>query len=85
MKKFFNNGAAFRPNFSKFQKLTDKKQLEVGMVLIDYRMYKRTVLAFNDTHIWLGHKYNKQPMRVTGKEHPIDDFIKKFPNWIFEK
>lgn len=79
------DGYTFRPNFRKFRRLTDKSQLREGIVLIDKRMHKRTVLAVSATHVWLGHKYNKHPMQVTGKEHPIDEFIKKFTNWIFQE
>lgn len=79
------DGYTFRPNFRKFTRVTSASQLREGMILIDKRMHKRTILSIKDGYIWLGHKYNKHPMQVTGKEHPIDDFIKKFTNWIFQE
>lgn len=79
-------GQIFRPNFTKFKKLMDKTQLKVGMVLIDKRMHKRTVLAVDDERLWLGHKGGyRRVNRFTGKDHPIDHFIKKYTNWIFEE
>lgn len=84
-KPFYNkDGTTFTPDFRKFTRVTAAAQLKEGMVLIDKRLHKRTILSLKDGYIWLGHKGGYRHInRLTGKEHRIDDFILKFKNWIF--
>jgi len=78
----------FRPNFSKFPLLRSSQQLREGMILIDKYLQKRTVLSISSTHIWLSHKSGRNKGRTNqfvGKEHPLDLFMRKYKNWIFQK
>lgn len=71
-------------NLKKYEKVASKDQSKEGMVLIDKHASKRTILSITDNEIWLSHKYGKIS-KSTGKSWQIDDFMKRFPNWIFKE
>jgi len=73
-----------KAKLGRFKRLTSASQLKEGMILIDKHGCQRRVLQLTKEDIWMSHKFNNKS-HVTGKTHKIENFLRRFPNWIYSE